>query len=172
MKLTILGVDVECEDKVLYATEELSREYIKAMKDTNGNTITEEEFMKDIGHGVERTQENWKSFFEKFPEFYIKLRPEASMEISSEDWNNYEGRLKDFISTLLAEERELQNKLKEIAINTLITDVNTARKEERNKVLSEVEREVEKKQYYSDDGQQYVTSIEDISTIINNLKVK
>ena len=75
------------------------------MKDTNGKTITEEEFMKDIGHGVERTQENWKSFFEKFPEFYIKLRPEASMEISSEDWNNYEGRLKDFISTLLAEER-------------------------------------------------------------------
>ncbi len=75
------------------------------MKDTNNKTITEEEFMKDIGHGVERTQENWKSFFEKFPEFYIKLRPEASMEISSEDWNNYEGRLKDFISTLLAEER-------------------------------------------------------------------
>lgn len=30
------------------------------MKDTNGKTITEEEFMKDIGHGVERTQENWK----------------------------------------------------------------------------------------------------------------
>ena len=32
MKLTILGVDVECEDKVLYATKEASREYIKAMK--------------------------------------------------------------------------------------------------------------------------------------------
>ena len=41
-----------------------------------------------------------------------------------------------------------------------------------NFILSEVEREVEKKQYYSDDGQQYVTSIEDISTIINNMKVK
>ena len=131
-------------------------------------TITEEEFMKDIGHGVERTQENWKSFFEKFPEFYIKLRPEASMEISSEDWNNYEGRLKDFISTLLAEER----KNNEILINTLIDTKNREIEETRNAVLSEVEKEVEKKQYYSDDGQQYVTSIEDISTIINNLKVK
>ena len=131
-------------------------------------TITEEEFMKDIGHGVERTQENWKSFFEKFPEFYIKLRPEASMEISSEDWNNYEGRLKDFISTLLAEER----KNNEILINTLIDTKNREIEETRNAVLSEVEKEVEKKQYYSDDGQQYVTSIEDISTIISNLRVK
>ena len=138
------------------------------MKDTNGKTITEEEFMKDIGHGVERTQENWKSFFEKFPEFYIKLRPEASMEISSEDWNNYEGRLKDFISTLLAEER----KNNEILINTLIDTKNREIEETRNAVLSEVEKEVEKKQYYSDDGQQYVTSIEDISTIISNLRVK
>ena len=142
-------------------------------------TITEEEFMKDIGHGVERTQENWKSFFEKFPEFYIKLRPEASMEISSEDWNNYEGRLKDFISTLLAEERIKQHALgykfgyedgyssqwKENYTKAFEQDI-------RNAVLEEVEKEVEKKQYYSDDGQQYVTSIEDISTIISNLRVK
>jgi len=123
------------------------------MKDTNGKTITEEEFMKDIGHGVERTQENWK---EELDDRFGDLGTNASLKL--------------FISTLLAEERELQNKLREIAINNLITDVNTARKEERNKVLSEVGREVEKKQYYSDDGQQYVTSIEDILKIINNLK--
>jgi len=123
------------------------------MKDTNGKTITEEEFMKDIGHGVERTQENWK---EELDDRFGDLGTNASLKL--------------FISTLLAEERELQNKLREIAINNLITDVNTARKEERNKVLSEVGREVEKKQYYSDDGQLYVTSIEDILKIINNLK--
>ena len=129
-------------------------------------TITEEEFMKDIGHGVERAQENWKKEFDK----KFSERPSWLDELRGNPQKfNF---LADFISTLLAEERELQNKLKEIAINTLITDVNTARKEERNAVLSEVEREVEKKQYYSDDGQQYVTSIEDISTIISNLRVK
>ena len=112
------------------------------------------------------TQENWKEEFDKkLPLYTFVYNSEYGSELKIEE-------VKDFISTLLAEERELQNKLKEIAINTLITDVNTARKEERNKVLSEVEREVEKKQYYSDDGQQYVTSIEDISTIINNMKVK
>ena len=81
-------------------------------------TITEEEFMKDIGHGVERTQENWKEKFNTFFGYASKME------------------IEDFISTLLAEERELQNKLKEIAINNLITDVNTARKEERQFVLN------------------------------------
>ena len=118
-------------------------------------TITEEEFMKDIGHGVERTQENWKEEFDKRFEllsqgcsecggdYLVDLAvPKESGYFCEYDLH----KIKDFISTLLAEKR--------------------------NKVLSEVEREVEKKQYYSDDGQQYVTSIEDISTIINNLKVK
>ena len=99
MKLTILGVDVECVDKVLYATEELSREYIKDMKDTNGKTITEEEFMKDIGHGVERTQENWKEEFDKkLPLFTFVNNSEYGSELKIEE-------VKDFISTLLAEER-------------------------------------------------------------------
>ena len=132
------------------------------MKDTNGNPITEEEFMKDIGHGVERTQENWK---EELDDRFGDLGTNASLKL--------------FISTLLAEERIKQHALgykfgyedgyssqwKENYTKAFEQDI-------RNAVLEEVEKEVEKKQYYSDDGQQYVTSIEDISTIINNMKVK
>lgn len=57
------------------------------MKDTNGKTITEEEFMKGIGHGVERTQENWKEEFNTLFGYASKVE------------------IQDFISTLLAEER-------------------------------------------------------------------
>lgn len=69
------------------------------MKDTNGKTITEEEFMKDIGHGVERTQENWKEEFDKkLPLFTFVNNSEYGSELKIEE-------VKDFISTLLAEER-------------------------------------------------------------------
>ena len=34
-KITILGVYLPVSDKVIYATEEASREYINAMKDMN-----------------------------------------------------------------------------------------------------------------------------------------
>ena len=107
------------------------------MKDTNGKTITEEEFMKDIGHGVERTQENWKEAFEtEFGIHFLESRGELQFAIA-------------FIETLLAEER--------------------------NKVLEEVEKEVEKLRVVLDDsdGQSNVEKMlfkEDISTIINNLK--
>jgi len=57
-------------------------------------------------------------------------------------------------------------------LSAMINVVSELLSEQRLAVLSEVEREVVKKQYYSDDGQQYVTSIEDISTIISNLRVK
>jgi len=115
------------------------------MKDTNGNPITEEEFMKDIGHGVERTQENWKEEFE--------LLFEKNTEID----------IHNVVSGLTCDRSTR---------HIFIAFISKLLAEKRNKVLSEVEREVEKKQYYSDDGQQYVTSIEDISTIINNMKVK
>ncbi len=89
----------------------------------------------------------------------------------------------ELVEELLAEERDLQNKLKEIAINNLITDVNTARKEERNAVLSEVEREVEQAKRYDFGGypdDRYMEeefdgeymNYKDISTILNNLRVK
>ena len=84
---------------------------------------------KDIGHGVERTQENWKEEFNTLFGYASKVEIEY------------------FISALLAEER--------------------------NKVLSEVEREVEKKKQYGDtkDAYEFVLSTKDISTIINNLRV-
>lgn len=145
------------------------------MKDTNGKTITEEEFMKDMGHGVERTQENWK---EEFDKRFVSWKIHHSTSPCVKD-TYVINEIQDFISTLLAEERIKQHALgykfgyedgyssqwKENYTKAFEQDI-------RNAVLSEVEREVEKKQYYSDDGQQYVTSIEDISTIINNLKVK
>ena len=77
-------------------------------------TITEEEFMKDIGHGVERTQENWKEEFDKRFEllsqgcsecggdYLVDLAvPKESGYFCEYDLH----KIKDFISTLLAEER-------------------------------------------------------------------
>lgn len=37
MKLNLLGVDLPVSDKVIYATEEASREYINAMKEKPSN---------------------------------------------------------------------------------------------------------------------------------------
>ena len=99
---------------------------------------------KDIGHGVERTQENWKKEFDKkLPLFTFVNNSEYGSELKIEE-------VKDFISTLLAEER--------------------------NKVIEEVEKEVEKLHVVLDDsdGQSNVEKMlfkEDISTIINNLRV-
>ena len=54
---------------------------------------------KDIGHGVERTQENWKKEFDKkLPLFTFVNNSEYGSELKIEE-------VKDFISTLLAEER-------------------------------------------------------------------
>ena len=119
------------------------------MKDTNGNPITEEEFMKDIGHGVERTQENWKEEFDKRFEllsqgcsecggdYLVDLAvPKESGYFCEYDLH----KIKDFISTLLAEER--------------------------NKVLSEVEKSFENlHEEYTVDYTNH-----DILKIINNLK--
>ena len=90
---------------------------------------------KDIGHGVERTQENWKEEFNTLFGYASKVEIEY------------------FISALLAEER--------------------------NKVLSEVEREVEMN-YDIDFNMQdepfrennsYNQALDDILKIINNLKM-
>lgn len=62
-----------------------------------------------------------------------------------EEWNIVMSEadyiLDNFISEQIKlareEERELQTKLKEIAINTLITDINTARKEAREEAIDE-----------------------------------
>lgn len=79
-------------------------------------------------------------------------------------------RIEDLIESLLEEERELQNKLKEIAINNLITDVNTARKEERNAVLQEVAREWFKAKAETFSGQDEAEKC--VETIISNLRIK
>lgn len=109
------------------------------MKDTNGKTITEEEFMKDIGHGVERTQENWK---EEMYKIWMSISEITEIQV----------KVENLVESLLAEER--------------------------NKVLSEVEREVEKKllekarQTDYADRTEYDEASEIVSTIISNLRVK
>lgn len=104
------------------------------MKDTLGNPITEEEFMKDTGHGV--VTQDWKE----------KIR------------NDYKDILSDKI------------------IEKTIGYWESILKEQRNAVLSEVERGVEKqelKSYSSKDveiGFNYAKEV--FSTIINTLRVK
>jgi len=67
-------------------------------------TITEEEFMKDIGHGVERTEENWKEEFDSMFDWAEQIK-----EFELERWKIMYGftpeHIKAFISTIRAEER-------------------------------------------------------------------
>lgn len=108
MKINILGVDLPVSDKVIYATEEASREYINAIKKTSNRR------MYQLG----------------YDEGYRKAQSETRA--------HYYDRV---------------------------------RKEERNAVLSEVEREVEK-EYGDEHPRAQAITRNDISTIINNLKVK
>ena len=101
---------------------------------------------KDIGHGVERTQENWKKEFDKkLPLFTFVNNSEYGSELKIEE-------VKDFISTLLAEER-----------NKVLEEVKT---EMRKKLLKRA-REVD---YASPTEYDEATKI--VSTVINKLKVK
>ena len=96
MKITILGVEMEASYKVLYATPEISKEYIQAMKDTNGKIITEEEFMKDIGHGVVGGgKRDWKE----------KLWYRIEQKHLSLDNENYD-ELFEVVESLLEEQRK------------------------------------------------------------------
>lgn len=36
MKVTVLGQEIECEDKVIYVKDEVAKEYIKAFKKGKG----------------------------------------------------------------------------------------------------------------------------------------
>lgn len=136
-KLTILGVEIPVSDKVIYATEEASREYINAMK-----------------KGM--TQE-WKEFRARHPEHLGEAGGYcvtcALIDALKEERNRAYEEGKAYYH---AENVKFENDI-------------------RNAVLEEVEREVEKKQapYKKDNPKAPVYfDYDDISTIINNLKVK
>lgn len=121
------------------------------MKDTQGNPITEEDFMKDIGHGV--GMQDWKE----------KLKEELyQFDVSSVQVTV----LEYFIESLLSEARS----------DSYTNGYRDGYDEGRNAVLSEVEREVEKqelKSYSSKDvevGFNYAKEV--FSTIIKELRVK
>ena len=122
------------------------------MKDTNGKTITEEEFMKDMGHGVERTQENWKEEFRKRFVAFGYTHP----------------GIEDFISTLLAEARS------DSYTNGYIDGYDEGKKI----VLLQVESKLPKpvKNLTGKVWDEYAEGqnkiINKVSTILNNLKVK
>lgn len=73
------------------------------MKDTNGNPVTEEEFMKDIGHGVV-TQEKYKCTNNEdcWHEFmYQKIMVDSDIELNLKQWRYLLGK----VESLLKEQR-------------------------------------------------------------------
>jgi flagellar biosynthesis/type III secretory pathway protein FliH len=118
------------------------------MKDTQGNPITEEEFMKDIGHGVERTQENNSEWQYRF----LKTGTEYGFgDLSA---------MVNMVSEILAEARS----------DSYTNGYRDGYDEGKKIVLSEVEKEVEKCYAY----EHQITKVikKDISIILNNLRVK
>ena len=112
------------------------------MKDTQGNPITEEEFMKDIGHGVGIKLEEWESEFEN-------LWNEKKGVI---DWQTPDNQIKSFI--------------KEERYKGYEEGRDDGFKEGKNAVLSEVEKSFENlHEEYTVDYTNH-----DILKIINNLK--
>lgn len=130
------------------------------MKDTQGNPITEEEFMKDIGHGV--VTQDWKE--NNIQQFLEEERNRYSKE--------YDNLIDD-------------GEIGELEADDLLEDHDTRL---INFILSEVEKEVEKKleqwdksaEELEDGWGNYTVCLPwelkenklDISTIINNLRVK
>lgn len=76
-----------------------------------------------------------KEMEEKLMDDFCVMFERASRKFEPIDWGD---RLIAFINSELEAQRKQQNKLHEIAINNLITDVNTARKEEREKIYGDL----------------------------------
>ncbi len=106
------------------------------MKDTQGNPITEEEFMKDIGHGV--GIKDWKKDWylaEKFHNLYEKYAPEFGYE-TREDTKLFDPKSKNGqLMTKVCNEI-----LKEERYKGYEEGRDDGFKEAKNAVLSEVSR--------------------------------
>lgn len=147
------------------------------MKDTLGNPITEEEFMKDTGHGVGIQ-----------PKECTCGGGAAKSEVGGAGHprncplGRFSPQLKDTGHGVVTQDwkEKIRNDYKDILSDKIIEKTigywESILKEQRNAVLSEVERGVEKqelKSYSSKDveiGFNYAKEV--FSTIINTLRVK
>lgn len=165
MKINILGVEIEASDKVLHASPETSKEYINAMKKHEPNCIC---------NTIDE------------PKNYLQIELDKVF-CSCKTINNMNNDLKNFLEE---EKLILLNRISmyeqfRISMDEYIKDHDTRL---INKVLEIVKSEVEKKLEKWDESAQeledgwgnYTVFLpwelkynkKDISTIIDNLKVK
>lgn len=131
MKINILGVDMNVSDKVIYATEESSREYINAIKRTR---------CKDNEHcecDGEVCRNKWVEEFDK--KFRCDCENPNKECYQDEECTVRElrGELKEFISNILAEQRTYHEDL-------LINQAIMLRTEVLDEVKNSLEKELEK----------------------------
>jgi len=96
------------------------------MKDTNGKPITEEEFMKDIGHGTSPQPENWEIEFEK------RFTVGNSIDVPKQ-------KVKDFIKEEIRKAEERKDKHYHVEIEKIIEEYNQCQSIRDSGILEDLE---------------------------------